>query len=129
MMGSKSEVHAFLGRWAGTMQARDVEHAADLFLRVPAALVTFSDGERAQDWLDIRVRLERDFARAFIERVETHDVHIVEPADDVLLVSYAYDLHVRDMWGTPKVATRHATMALVHTKDGLRIASAHFAST
>ncbi|MFA5860991.1 MAG: nuclear transport factor 2 family protein [Candidatus Thermoplasmatota archaeon] len=128
-MDQKGEVRTFLERWAKTTQARDAEHAADLYLRVPPALVTFSDGERSEDWLDIRVRLERDFARSFIEHVEPHDIQITEPSDDVLLLSYAYDLHVRDMWGTPKVATKHATMALVRTKDGLRIASAHFSST
>lgn len=126
MMGPKSEVHAFLERWAATTQSRDVEHAADLYLRVPPALVTFSDGERSEDWLDIRVRLDRDFAHSIIDRVELHDILVIEPADDVLLVRYGYDLHARDMWGTAKVVTRHATMALVRTKDGLRIASAHF---
>lgn len=117
---------AFLSRWALASQKRDVEAAADLFLRDPAPLVTFSDGQRARDWLDVRVRLQRDLGRNIVERVEVHDLLAEELAGGVVAASFVYDMYVRDVWGMEVVATRLATMTLVETKDGLRIASAHF---
>jgi hypothetical protein len=126
MRPSTETAQAFLDRWAEATLARDAERASDLFLRDPPAVVTFSDGARSLDWLDTRVRLQRDLSRVAMERVEVHDVLASEPADGVLVVTFDYDMHVRDMWGTPSVAQRHATFTLVHTKDGLRIAAAHF---
>lgn len=125
-MLARQEVESFIERWARANEARDAERAADLYLRDPAPLVTFSDGERVRDWLDVRIRLERDLGRAVIERVHVHDL-LVSPLDsDFHLVSFIYELSVRDMWGMTSTATRLATMTLVRTKDGLRIATAHF---
>lgn len=121
-----TDVRAFLQRWVDSQLARDPERASDLYLRDPAPVVTFSDGARALDWLDIRVRLQRDLARVVIESVDIHDVAVRDLDDTVALATFEYDLHVRDVWGTPTVAHRSATMTLVHTKDGLRIAAAHF---
>lgn len=115
-------------RWARLLEGRDVEHHADLFLRDPAPVVTFSDGHRAADWLDVRIRVKRDLERVAIGRVEVHDISTQPIADDVVVVSFQYDLHVRDMWGMGSVATRAATFTLVETKDGLRIAAAHFSA-
>lgn len=127
-MRADDRASAFLARWAHASQTRDVEAAADLFLRDPAPIVTFSDGQRVRDWLDVRIRLERDLGRNIVERVVVHDVVAEELAAGVLVASFVYDLHVRDMWGMEVVATRLATMSLVETKDGLRIASAHFSA-
>lgn len=128
-MASESRAaRAFLDEWAAATLARDAERAADLFLRDPPAVVTFSDGVRSLDWLDTRLRLQRDLTRVAMERVEVHDVLVAEPADGVTVVTFDYDMHVRDMWGTARVAQRHATFTLVGTKDGLRIASAHFSA-
>lgn len=125
-MRPDDRVRSFLHRWARANEARDVEAAADLFLRDPAPLVTFSDGQRVRDWLDVRVRLQRDLGRNIVERVDVHDVLAEELGPGVYGASFIYDLHVRDVWGMAVVATRLATMGLVDTKDGLRIASAHF---
>lgn len=125
-MSLREDVDAFLARWAGLMEGRDVERHADLFLRDPAPVVTFSDGTRATDWLDVRIRLQRDLERVRIERAEVHDAVVRLLADGVASVSFLYDLHVRDMWGMGTVATRLASFTLVETKDGLRIATAHF---
>ena len=126
-MDARHDVEDFLARWAAAHEAREPERAADLFLRDPQPLVTFSDGERVRDWLDVRVRLARDLARHIVERVEVHDVQSRALDRDTILVSFIYDMHVRDPWGTSSAATRLGTMTLVRTKDGLRIASAHFA--
>lgn len=120
------EIRRFLDTWADTSRNRNVEAAADLYLRQPAPSVVFSDGARAEDWLDVRVRLDHDLSRVSIENVELHDVQWTEVADDVLACSFLYELHVRDLWGMPLVASRVASMTLVRTKDGLRIAAAHF---
>lgn len=125
-MHARDEAGRFLQRWADASRRRDVEATADLFLRDPAPVVTFSDGRRAGDWLDVRLRISRDFERAAIERVEVHDVVAQEIAEDVLVTSFVYDLHVRDLWGGGTVATRLGAMTLVRTKDGWRIAAAHF---
>lgn len=122
------EVREFLARWAKTSERRDPEANADLYLRDPPPVVTFTDGERAQDWLDVRVRVARDFERAIIERVDVHELASHEVASGVHVATFEYDLYVRDMWGHGQHATRHATMTLVRTKDGLRIASAHFSA-
>lgn len=121
-------VEPFLARFARLTEARDVERHADLYLRDPQPVVTFSDGERATDWLDVRVRLKRDLERVHIDRVEVHDALVRELAPEIATVSFLYDLHLRDMWGMASVATRHATLTLVHTKDGPRIAAAHFSA-
>ena len=126
-MDPRREVEEFLARWARAHEVREAEGAADLFVRDPDPLVTFSDGERARDWLDVRVRLVRDLSRAIIERVEVHDIQARALDRDTLICSYLYDMTVRDPWGTSSVATRFASMTLVRTKDGLRIAAAHFA--
>lgn len=127
-MDDRSEVEDLLRRWSAFTEARDAERCADLYLRDPAPLVTFSDGERAREWRDVRARLGRDLARAIVERVEVHHLEVEALADDVLVASYVYDMHVRDMWGTAIVATRLATVTLVRTKDGLRIATAHYSA-
>jgi hypothetical protein len=127
-MDERSEVEAFLARWVATTQARDAEHAADLFQREPAPLVTFTDGQRAHDWLDVRIRIGRDLARAIVERVEVHHVEAREVSEDAIAAAFVYDVHARDVWGTPTTLTRLASMTLVRTKDGLRIASAHFSA-
>lgn len=124
-MDVRDEVSVFLRAWASAHEARNAERAADLFQRVPAPLVTFSDGQRVVDWLDVRVRLARDLERVIIDRIATHHVEAREISDDAIACSFVYDLHVRDMWGVCVVATRLATMTLVRTKDGLRIAAAH----
>ena len=126
-MSLREDVDEFLARWARLMVERDVERHADLFLRDPAPVVTFTDGARASDWLDVRVRLKRDLERVHIERVEVHDALVRELAEGVASASFLYDLHVRDMWGMTAVATRMASLVLVETKDGLRIATAHYA--
>ena len=120
------DVRTLLDAWAATSMERDIERASDLYLRDPQPLVTFTDGERAQDWLDVRVRLARDLGRVAIERVEVHDVAVRDLGDDLLAATFDYDMHVRDVWGTPTVAHRRASMTLARTKDGLRIAAAHF---
>lgn len=127
-MSLREDVDRFLARWADLTQARDVERHADLFLRDPAPTVVFSDGQRALDWLDVRVRVKRDLERVHIERVEVHDVLVRVLAEGVVGVSFVYDLHARDMWGVQAVGTRLASMTLVETKDGLRIATAHFSA-
>lgn len=125
-MTPEREVREFLARWSATMERRDPDATADLFLRDPSPMVTFSDGERAHDWLDVRVRLGRDFERSIIERVELHNLRANEIAPDVLVTSFEYDLSIRDLWGAAQHATRHAMMTLVRTKDGFRVAAAHF---
>lgn len=126
MVPLRREAEEFLARWARATSARDAERAADLFRRAPAPLVTFTDGQRAHDWLDVRVRLGRDLERAIIDRIEVHDLETNEVSEDVIVLSFTYDLDARDVWGTPASITRHASMTLVSTKDGLRIAAAHF---
>ena len=127
-MSTEREVREFLARWASAMERRDVEGCSDLFLRDPAPLVTFSDGQRAEDWLDVRVRIGRDFERTILERVEVHEVDAREIAPDVTTVAFEYDMTLRDMWGTSSHATRHAQMTLARTKDGFRIAAAQFSA-
>lgn len=127
-MEIRGATQRFLQRWAEAQQSRDVEGLSDLFLRDPQPLVTFSDGERVRDWLDVRVRLQRDLARQMVERVEVHDL-VIEPwSDGSTLATFAYDITVRDLWGTAVTATRLASMVLLETKDGLRIALAHFSA-
>lgn len=126
-MKAEASVHALIRKWAALSTARDAEGAADLYARDPQPIVVFSDGERADDWLDVRVRLQRDFARVMIERIDVHDVDIRELSDDVVLVSFIYDLHARDMWGVATTLERRALMTLIDTKDGYRIAGAQFA--
>ncbi|GEM_PF-3993633 len=127
-MEIRGAAHALVQAWARAQEARDVERLSDLFLRDPQPLVTFSDGERVKDWLDVRVRLQRDIERHLIDRVEVHDV-LVEPLEGgTALVTFAYDISVRDLWGTAVTATRLASVVLVDTKDGLRIAMAHFSA-
>lgn len=125
-MDDRDEVADLLRRWGVFTEARDADGCANLFLRDPAPLVTFSDGERCRSWRDVHARLGRDLARAIVERVEVHHLEVEELADDVLVASYVYDMHLRDVWGTGVVATRLATLSLVRTKDGLRIATAHY---
>lgn len=125
-MPPRDEATRFLARWAAAAEARDADAASDLFLRDPAPVVTFSDGHRVRDWLDVRVRLQRDFERAILGRVAVHDVVAADVTEDVLVTSFVYDLHVRDPWGVETVATRVGSMTLVRTKDGWRIAAAHF---
>jgi hypothetical protein len=127
-MDLQADVREFLARWALAHERRDPDAAADLFLRQPAPLVTFSDGDRAADWLDVRVRLGRDLERAIIERVDVHNVQARELNGDTVMVAFSYDLRVRDVWGSVADAHRHAMFTLVRTKDGLRIAAAHFAA-
>lgn len=127
-MEAYAEVREFLSRWARATEARDAERAADLFLRDPPPLVTFSDGERVRDWLDVRVRLDRDFSRVIVDRVEISDLAVHELADGVFAASFHYDLHVRDMWNVASVVPRLASMVLARTKDGLRVAQAHFSA-
>ena len=127
-MTPERAVKEFLQRWAKASERRDADACADLFLRDPAPVVTFSDGQRAQDWLDVRVRIGRDFERAILERVEVHEVRAAEVAPDVCVAAFEYDMTVRDVWGVATQATRHATFTLVRTKDGFRIAAAHFAA-
>ena len=125
-MATRKEVEEFLARWVQLTEERDPERAADLFQRDPAPLVTFTDGQRAHDWLDIRVRLGRDFERAIVGRIEVHHLEVRDISEDAVAASFVYDIHARDIWGTHSVATRLATLTLVPTKDGFRIASAHF---
>lgn len=125
-MELRREVEGFLSRWVERTQARDPERAADLFQRAPAPLVTFTDGQRANDWLDVRIRLGRDLERAIVERLQVHHVEVRDLSEDVVAVSFVYDLTARDMWGTSNTVTRLASMTLVRTKDGFRIATAHF---
>lgn len=126
-MSLEGDVRAFLHRWCRLTEERDADRAADLYLRDPHPMVTFSDGARTEDWLDVRVRLQRDFERVFVERVETHDLQ-VRDLGDVVLASFAYDIQARDMWGISVTGSRFATLTLVRTKDGFRIAAAHFAT-
>jgi hypothetical protein len=127
-MEIRSAATAFAQAWARAQEQRDVERLSDLFLRDPQPLVTFSDGARVQDWLDVRIRLERDLARQLVDRVEVHHL-AMEPLDrDTIMLTFAYDLTVRDLWGTSSAVTRLASMLLVETKDGLRIAMAHFSA-
>lgn len=127
-MRVEDEASAFLARLARLGEARDADGYADLFLRDPAPVVTFSDGERAHDWLDVRVRVGRDFERSFVDRIEVHDVFACEIAEDVVVAAFSYDIRARDMWGTSGTAARHASLTLLRTKDGLRIAAAHFSA-
>lgn len=125
-MVDQAEVEEFLSRWVQLTQTRDPERAADLFQRQPAPLVTFTDGQRAHDWLDVRVRLGRDLTRAIVERIELHHLETRDISDDSVAVSFVYDVHARDIWGMPTTAVRLGSMTLVRTKDGFRIATAHF---
>jgi ketosteroid isomerase-like protein len=126
-MRSADEVRSFLQSWSRTTEERDVERHLDLYLRDPLPLVVFSDGQLVGDWLDLRIRLTRDFQRVMIRRVEVHDVVTQDLAPDIVAATFQYDLHVRDVWGVDATARRIATVTFVRTKDGLRIASAHFA--
>ena len=125
-MDLRREVEEFLARWVALTEGRDPEHAADLFQREPAPLVTFTDGQRASDWLDVRVRLGRDLQRAIVERLQVHHLEVRELTAEAVAISFVYDLAARDMWGMSNTVTRLATMTLVRTKDGFRIAMAHF---
>jgi SnoaL-like domain len=127
-MDVRSAARAFLASWARAQEGRDVERLSDLFLRDPQPLVTFSDGERVRDWLDVRVRLQRDLERHLVDRVDVHDVMLEDLAPDTIAVSFAYDISVRDLWGHASTAARTASFVLVETKDGLRIALAHFSA-
>lgn len=127
-MELRAEVEAFLRRWASAHESRDAERAADLFQRSPAPLATFTDGQRAADWLDVRVRLGRDFERAIIDRIDVHHVEAREVSDEAVACSFVYEMHLRDLWGTGIVATRLASFTLARTKDGFRIAQAHFSA-
>lgn len=127
-MDARVEVEGFLRRWTSAHEARNAERAADLFQRDPAPLVTFSDGERVASWLDVRVRLGRDLERVIVEHIDVHHVEAREISDDALACSFVYELRVRDMWGMPVTATRLASLTLVRTKDGLRVAQAHFSA-
>lgn len=120
------EVRGFLQRWARTSERRDVEAHIDLYLRDPMPLVVFSDGHYVGDSLDLRIRFTRDFQRVVIRRVEVHDLVVSELAPDVLAATFQYDMHVRDLWGTDSVALRTGSLTFTRTKDGLRIAAAHF---
>ena len=122
-----ADVKSFLARWAAAGRARDASASADLYLRDPAPLVVFSDGARTDDWLDVKVRLDKDFARSHIDHVDVHDVDVRDLGDNVLVVSFAYDMSARDAWGLSGSTARRATMTLIRTKEGLRIAAAHFA--
>jgi len=126
MVDVRRDVDEFLARWVRMTELRDPERAADLFQRDPAPLVTFTDGQRAADWLDVRVRLGRDLQRAIVERLQVHDVEVRELTEDVVAATFVYDLTARDMWGISATVTRLASMTLVRTKDGFRIAAAHF---
>jgi len=121
-----SDLQAFLASWEATLVGRDPEGAADLYSRDPKPTVVFSDGARAHDWLDVRVRLGRDFERTIIKRVSHHHV-AVQHLDGHAVLSLDYDLHASDLWGQPRVAGRTATFVLTMTKDGWRIVHAHFA--
>lgn len=123
-----NEVREFLARWSSTTESRDFEGHADLYLRQPDPMVVFSDGSLMGDWLDVRLRLQRDLERVHVRRVEVHDLVVHALAHEVLAATFQYDMHVRDMWGTDSVARRIATMTFCRTKDGLRIASAHFSA-
>ncbi|HEX2022547.1 MAG TPA: nuclear transport factor 2 family protein [Candidatus Thermoplasmatota archaeon] len=127
-MSLHAEVASFLARFAAASERRDADAYADLFLRDPAPVVTWSDGEMAHDWLDVRVRVGRDFQRALVDRVVTHGVLAREVSDDVAVVAFDYDIHVRDLWGATSIAARHASLTLLRTKDGWRIAAAHFSA-
>lgn len=126
MVDPRREVEEFLARWVRVTSERDPERAADLFQRAPAPLVTFTDGQRAADWLDVRVRIGRDLERAVVDGLQFHHLEVREISDDAVAVSFVYDLSVRDVWGTSNTVTRLASMTLVRTKDGFRIATAHF---
>lgn len=126
MNRAQGEVREFLGRWSRTSESRDIEGHADLYLRDPTPLVVFSDGSPMQDWLDVRLRIQRDLERVHVRHVEVHDLTVHDLGADIIAATFQYDMHVRDMWGTDGTARRIATMTLVRTKDGLRIASAHF---
>lgn len=128
MLDVRREVEELLARWVQLTQERDTERAADLFVRDPAPLVTFTDGQRADDWLDVRVRMGRDLSRAVVRDIQVHDLNVRELTDEVIAASFVYDLTARDMWGTASTVTRLVTMTLVRTKDGLRIATAHFSA-
>lgn len=125
-MTLEREVRDFLAKWAATMERRELEASADLYLRDPPPLVTFTDGERAEDWLDVRVHIGRDLERAIIERVEIQDVTSHPVTEDVVAASFGYHVVVRDLWGASTTVARRGTMTLVATKDGFRIAVAHF---
>jgi hypothetical protein len=126
VMDIRREVEDLLTRWARVTQAREPERAADLFQRDPAPLVTFTDGERAADWLDVRIRIARDLERAIVDNISVHHLDVREISEDAFAASFVYELTVRDVWGLPSTVTRLASMTLVRTKDGLRIATAHF---
>lgn len=127
-MDRTREVEEFLARWASATTSREAERAADMFQRQPAPLVTFTDGQRTHDWLDVRVRLGHDLERTVVERIDVHDVECREVSDEAVAASFVYELSVRDIWGGRATVTRLATMTLVRTKDGFRIASAHFSA-
>lgn len=126
MNRATDEVRALLEQWARTTERRDVERHLDVYLRDPMPLVVFSDGALVGDFLDLRIRLSRDFQRVMVRRCEIHDLVVQELSRDVATATFQYDLYVRDVWGTDATALRVATATFVRTKDGFRIASAHF---
>lgn len=126
MKRTVQEVRDFLDAWCRTTEARDLERHLGLYLREPSPLVVFSDGNAVRDWLDLRIRLARDFQRVMIRRVEVHDLVVHEVGVDAVAATFQYDLHVRDVWGVDATARRIGTITFTRTKDGLRIAAAHF---
>src|ERR1700737_94415 len=99
VMDPRAEAEQFLARWAHAHETREPDKAADLYLRDPAPLVAFSDGARAQDWLDVRVRIAHDLSHAMVERVEIRDVVARSLDIETIVGCFGYARHVRDRWG------------------------------
>lgn len=122
------EVRTLLDEWVQATLARDAAQYADLFMRDNDAVVAWASGEVSHGWHAVYDHALRELYHA---KVHIQDVDIEQPrvtllGEHVMTTVFTYTIHFRDLWGTLNAARRLSTMTLVRTKDGLRIASAHF---
>jgi hypothetical protein len=124
-------VRVLLDDWIQATLDRDSAKYSDLFIRDPEPMVTWPGGEVSHGWQAVHDHALRELyhAKVVVEEVDLDEPHVVRITDDAYLTSFEYLVHARDFWGTMHTAPRRATLTLVATKDGLRIASAHFSGT
>lgn len=124
----EGRVRALIDQWVQATLARDAAQYADLFLRDGEAWVAWASGDTSRGWNEVYDHALRELyhAKVHVQRVDVDPPHVVRLTDDALTAAFAYAIHYRDFWGTMHTTHRLATMTLIETKDGLRIASAHF---
>ncbi len=124
----EKDVRVLLDRWVDATVKRDPQALADLFVRSPDPLVVWPSGEATRGWKDVFAHAQRELyhAKVLVQRVDVHDVIAIDVTADAAEAVFRYDVHATDLWGTSVKASRVATMTFLRTKDGLRVASAHF---